>query len=311
MMYARPPTLEEDGELRRMTREASGRVRRRAHRIVLSAPRHAVPAWATRFGMSRATVRFWMRRVDASGPAGWSDEPRRGRPRPLGSHALETRLTMRQDAPQHAGYLATFWTVAMRAWALLHRFGVHLSTRAWRDALRELGRRWGRPRLALPRKVAPANARLPWRIATAVVEAGPEAAILSADASRRQRLPLVRAMGHGVGQHGRLPPPGTTVTRARLGALHLRTGRWGDEGRERLRTDDVLRFLEPLLVASPQGPILLLGDHFSRHTAYAVGQWLPTHPRVHLYSLPTYGSPLKPVERLGLQLKTPLAANRL
>ena len=286
MIYARPLTLEEHGELRRMTREAIGRVSQRAHLILLSAQRHSVPELATLFGMSRATVRFWIRRFDVYGPAGLYDEPRSGRPRKLGSHELEAMLTMLQDDPQHAGYLATFWTIAMLALALLHRLGVHLSPSALRGALRELGLRWGRPRLAMPLKTDPAKARIQWRIAKAVVEAGPEAAILYADESRLQLLPLVRAMWHWVGQQVRIPTPGTKVTRALFGALNMRTGRWVYVVRERLRTDDFLAFLEHLLVAYPQGPILLMVDNFSSHTAHAVGQWLAAHPRVHLYYLP-------------------------
>jgi transposase len=310
MIYARPPTLEEYSELRRMTREAIGRVSQRAHLIVLSAQRQSAPELATLFGMSRATVRFWIRRFDAYGPAGLYDEPRSGRPRKLGSHELETMLTMLQDDPQHAGYLATCWTVAMLALALLHRLRVHLSTSALRDALRELGLRWGRPRLAMPLKVDPAKARSQWLIAQAVVEAGPEAAILYADESRRQLLPLVRAMWHWVGQQVRIPTPGTNVTRALFGALNIRTGRWVYLVRERMRTADFLAFLERLLVAYPQGPILLMVDNFSSHTAQAVGQWRTAHPRVHLYYLPKYCSHLHPVERIWLQLKNTLAANR-
>jgi transposase len=78
-----------------------------------------------------------------------------------------------------------------------------------------------------------------------------------------------------------------------------------------MRTDDVRAFLEHLLVAYPQGPILLIVDNFSSHTAHAVGQWLTAHPRLHLYSLPTYGSHVNPVERIWLQLKNTLAAHRL
>jgi transposase len=311
MIYARPLTLEEHGELRRMTREVIGRVSQRAHLILLSAQRHSVPELATLFGMSRATVRFWIRRFDVYGPAGLYDEPRSGRPRKLGSHELEAMLTMLQDDPQHAGYLATFWTIAMLALALLHRLGVHLSPSALRGALRELGLRWGRPRLAMPLKTDPAKARIQWRIAKAVVEAGPEAAILYADESRLQLLPLVRAMWHWVGQQVRIPTPGTHVTRALFGALNMRTGRWVYVVRERLRTDDFLAFLEHLLVAYPQGPILLMVDNFSSHTAHAVGQWLAAHPRVHLDYLPKYCSHLNPVERIWLQLKNTLAANRL
>ncbi len=51
-----------------------------------------------------------------------------------------------------------------------------------------------------------------------------------------------------VGQHVRLPTPGTKVTRPRFGALHRRTGRWVYVVRERRRTDDFRAFLEHLLV---------------------------------------------------------------
>jgi hypothetical protein len=100
----------------------------------------------------------------------------------------------------------------------------------------------------MPLKVDPAKARLQWLSAKAVVEAGPEAALLSADESRLPRLPLVRAMWPWVGQHVRLPTPDTKVTRARFGALHRRTGRWVYVVRERRRTDDFLAVLAHLLV---------------------------------------------------------------
>ena len=75
MLDARPPTLEEPSELRRMTREALGRVRQRAHLLVRSAPRSTVPVWATRLGRRRATVRGWRRPPACTCPTG----PRMGR----------------------------------------------------------------------------------------------------------------------------------------------------------------------------------------------------------------------------------------
>jgi len=217
----------------------------------------------------------------------------------------------RQDDPQQAGYVATFWTIAMLAVAVIHRLGVPRSASALRGIVRELGLRWGRPRLAMPTKVDPAKARQQWLMAQAVVEAGPEAALLDADASRRHLLPRVRAMWPWVGQPVRLPTPGPKVTRARCGALHMRPGQWVDLVRERMRTIDFLAFLEPLLGAYPAGPLRLIGDHCSRHTAHAVEAWLAVHPRVQWYDLPTYCSPVNPVEGIWLRLKNTLAANRL
>jgi transposase len=311
MIYVRPLADEERTELKRLTRQAIGRVSQRAQLILLSAQRRTVPELAMLFALSRATVRFWIRRFNAHGPAGLYDEPRGGRPRKLGPQGLETMLSMLQDDPRHAGYLATFWTIAMLAQALFHKLGVHLSVSALRVRLRELGLRWGRPRLAMPLKVDPAKARTQWQITKAVLEAGPEAVILYADESRLQLLPLVRAMWHWIGQQVRIPTPGTNVTRALFGALNIRTGQWVYWVRERMRTDDFLAFLDHLLRAYPQGPILLMVDNFSSHTAHAVGRWLSTHSRLHLYYLPKYCSHLNPVERIWRQLKNTVAADRL
>jgi transposase len=90
-----------------MTRQAVGRVSQRAPMILLSIPQRTVPELATLFTMSRASVRFWIRRVNAHGPAGSYDAPRSGRPRQVSPQVLEKIVTMRQDEPRHAGSLAT------------------------------------------------------------------------------------------------------------------------------------------------------------------------------------------------------------
>jgi transposase len=311
MVYARQPTVEERRELQRMIRQAVGRVSQRAQLILLSAQRHPVPELANLFAMSRATVRFWIRRFDRRGPAGLYDDPRSGRPRQVSPHVLETLITMLQADPRHEGYLATFWTVAMLSLALLQRLGVQLSISALRATLQALGLRWRRPRLTMPPKVDPEKTRKQWLMAKALVEAGPEAAILYADESRLQLLPLLRAMWQWAGHQVRVPTPGTNVTRALFGALNIRTGRWVYLVRQRMRTEDFLAFLEHLLVAYPTGPILLIVDNFSSHTAHAVTAWLPAHPRLQLCYLPKYCSHLNPVERIWLRLKNTVAANRL
>lgn len=311
MIYASPPTEGEHIELQRMVRQAIGRVSQRAHLILLSAQRRTVPELASFFDMSRATVRFWIRRFNVHGPAGLYDEPRSGRPRKLGPQVLATLLTMLQNDPRHVGYLATFWTVAMLGVALEHRLGTWFSASTVRGAWHGLGLRWGRPRLAMPLKMDPQKAHKQWVIAKAVVEAGPEAAILYGDESRVQLLPLIRAMWYWVGQQLRIPTPGTNVTRALFGALNIRTGQWVYLVRERRRTADFLAFLEYLLMAYPKGPILLIVDNFSSHTAHAVEAWRAVHPRLQLYYWPKYCSHLNPVERIWLRLKNTLAANRL
>lgn len=311
MIYVRQPSDEEYAELRRMTRQEVGRVSQRAQMILMSAQRRTVPEIARVFDVSRATVRYWIRQFDARGPVGLYDEPRSGRPRKVRPDVIDAMINMLQNDPQQEGYLATFWTVAMLVSALVKRLGVQLSASTVRHTLQCLGLRWGRPRLAMPNKVDPHKAQKQWAITQAVIEAGPEATVLYADESRVQLLPVVRAMWHWVGQQIRVPTPGTNITRTLFGALNIRTGRWVYLIRPRATAEDFVAFLEHLLLAYPAGPLLLIVDNYSSHTARDVRTWLAANPRLHLFYLPTYCSHLNPVERIWRQLKGTLAANRL
>ncbi len=311
MLYARQPTDEERKELKRMTRQEVGRVSQRTQMILLSVRRKTVSEIADIFEVNRATVRFWIHRFNAYGPAGLYDQERSGRPRKVTPEVKETIVKMVQDDPQKEGYLATFWTVAMLVAALTNKLKVTLSPSALRGTLHQIGLRWGRPRLGMPAKLDPEKAQKQWAIAKAVVEASPGAAILYADESRIQLLPLVRAMWHWVGQQIRIPTPGTNVTRVLFGALNIRTGQWTYLVRERMRKEDFVAFLEHLLVIYPSGPIILIVDNFSSHTAHLVRAWLENHPRLQLYYLPKYCSHLNPLEDIWLRLKNKLAANRL
>lgn len=313
MIYVRPPTDAEQVELKHMTRQAIGRVSQRAQMVLLSAQHRSVPEIAAIFSVSRATVRFWLRRFDVHGPPGLRDDPRSGRPRkitPALDHAIEQAL---QTDPQHLDpqYLATCWTSAMLVLLLAAKHAVTVGRTTLRHALQRLEQRWRRPRLTMPRKTDPEKALKQWRIAEAVVTAGPEAAVLYADESRVQTLPLLRAMWQRVGQQVRVPTPGSNTARALFGALHIRTGQWHYLIRQRMRQDDFIALLEYLLTVYPNQPIILIVDNYSSHTAHTVRAWRAAHPRMEVHFLPKYCSHLNPVEPIWLQMKNQVAANRL
>jgi transposase len=311
VIYVRELTEEDRQELKRMTRQAVGRVSQRSQMILLSAHRRTVPEIATIFEVSEATVRFWIDRFNAEGPDGLDDEPRSGRPPKVSGQVNETIKQLIGEDPKYEGYLATFWTVAMMVLALVTKLGVRLSASTVRGAFHHLDLRWGRPRLAMPRKVDPDKAAKQWAIVQAVIEAPPTAPILYADESRVQLLPLLRAMWHWVGQQVRIPTPGTNVTRAVFGALNITTGQWTYLIRERMKAPDFLAFLDHLLEVYPAVPIILIVDNYSNHTAHIVNDWLVEHPRIRLLFLPKYCSHLNPVEPIWLRLKDKVAANRL
>jgi transposase len=218
-----------------------------------------------------------------------------------------------EEDPQrvHASFLATFWTIPMLMLALVRRFKVGVCANTVRHALRRLGRCWGRPRLAMPRKPDPQPREKQWALVKAVVDAGPEAVVLSEDESRLQTLPLLRAMWHWRGQQIRVPTPGSNTARAIFGALDIRTGQWVYRLREPMRKEDFIAFLEELLGVYPTQTILLIVDNYSSHPAHAVDDWLRNHPRVPLPLLPKYCSHLNPVESIWLRMKNEIAATRL
>ncbi len=313
MIYVRPLTDEEQTELKRMTRREVGRVSQRAQMILLSAQHRAVPDIATLFAVSRATVRFWIRRFDVAGPHGLRDDPRSGRPRKLTALAEATlERALHQDPAQvNASFLATMWTTAMLTLLLLHHLDLTVGQSTVRMALHRMGVRWRRPRLAMPHTTDPEKADKQWRIAEAVIAAGPQTVVLYADESRVSILPLVRAMWQWVGQQGRIPTPGTNATRTLFGAVQLHTGQWTYLVRERMRAVDFIAFLEHRLDVYAAQPIILIVDNYGSHTAKTVTPWVAAHPQVRLFFLPKYCSHLNPVEAIWRQLKQQLAANRL
>jgi transposase len=311
MIYVRMPSAEERQELKRMTRQEIGRVSQRAQMILLSAQHRTVPEIACIFAVEYKTVRKWLRRFNTHGPAGLYDASRSGRPCKLTEPVRDQLVELVQQDPERSGYLATFWTIAMLALALTEKLRVSLSISTIRQALHQAKLAWGRPRLAMPAKTDPEKAPKQWAIAQAVIEAGPAAAVLYADESRIELLPLLRAMWHRVGQQIRVPTPGSNQTRNLFGALNIRTGQWTYLVREHMYKEDFVAFLEHLLTVYTTGPIILIVDNYSSHTAGLVKDWLAEQSRLQLFYLPKYCSHLNPVENIWLRLKGQIAANRL
>lgn len=313
MIYVRSLTPAEADELRSMTRHEIGRVSQRAQLILVSAQQVGVPELARLFACSGATVRFWIRRFEAAGPDGLRDAPRAGRPRTVTPAVEATLSTLLQQDPQRSdrSFLATCWTTAMLVLFCTTRLHLTVSRSTIRSALHRLGVRWRRPRLAMPRTPDPHKAAKQWAIAAAVVGATPDTAIVYADESRMQTLPLIRAMWQTRGQHVRVPTPGTNRALTLFGALNLRTGRWDDILRQRMQADDFLLFLTYLLMCYRDHPLIVIVDNYSSHTARKVRAWVTNEPRLTLLFLPTHCAHLNPVERIWLQLKNTIAPNRL
>lgn len=294
-------------ELRRLARQAIGRVSERVHFVLLSDQGKTVPEIASLFGYSAETVYTWLQRYEQAGVQGLIDQPRSGRPK---SEPYLTAMVQAQpsQSPRCFGYLAACWTVALLVWHLAQRFKVSVSPSTLRRALDRADFVWGRPKLVLAKRSDPdAPAKLA-RLETVLAE--PEATLIAADECEMHLLPLLRAMWHRRGQQPKVVTPGQNRKRPIFGGVNLRTGAWHYQLTSRKRGVEFIAFLTELVQAYPTGPIYVLIDNASIHTSKAVLKWVATQPRLELIYLPTYmGHKLNPTEKVWWDLKDTIAAN--
>jgi hypothetical protein len=210
----------------------------------------------------------------------------------------------------------TCWTVRLLATFLAARFHLCLSPSTVRRSLKAMGWRWARPRLApagiLRRKRDPETAtRLAAIQAAARQAACGLAHLLYCDECDLHLVPVVRAMWMK-GERVRIPTPGTNARHAFFGALDAATGvfHWADHDRK--LAVHFVAFLDQVVAVYATGPIYLVLDSASTHTAKVVQRWLLAHPRVEVLWLPKYAAhDVNPAERIWGLMKDQVAANRL
>ena len=114
-------------ELRRVSRQAVGRVALRAQMVLLSDRGFAVARIAAIHDCGCDVVRTWLHRYARAGMAGLADEPRSGRPPkdPLARHIVDAQAG---QSPECSGHVQTCWTVRLLAAFLAARFRLRLSS---------------------------------------------------------------------------------------------------------------------------------------------------------------------------------------
>jgi transposase len=309
MHFVRPLADDERRVLHGLARSEVGRVSERIRMVLLSGRGYAVPQIAAIFECDEATVRTWLGRFEAEGVEGLRDRPRSGRPRPADAGARDTIGHTLAQPPSACGYVAGYWTVAMLTAYLATTHGLALGCTTVRRTLHALGYRWRRPRHVLRRD--PAARAAMERIAGRILGA-PTAAVLALDECDVHLLPVLRALWTRRGEQVRVPTPGGNRKRSVFGALDLETGAWHYAVTTRKRAVEFVAFLEQVLAAYPERPVLVALDNASIHTAKAVRTWAVAHPQVELLYLPAYsGHKENPVEKVWWRLKDKVAGNRL
>jgi len=184
---------------------------------------------------------------------------------------------------------------------LRQRFRIRVSRSTLRRALPLADFVWGRPKLILPQRRDPAEDA---KVAHLIE-------ILAEDECDMMLLPILRATWHRRGEQPRVLTPGQNRKRPIFGTVNLRTDVWHYRLTDRKRSVEFIAALTSLLTACPDDRLYVLVDNGSIHTSKAVQQWLQTHERLQLVSLPSYaGHKYNPTEKIWWHLKDAISANR-
>ena len=295
-------------ELRRLARAAVGRISERAHFVLLSDQGKSVPEIGVLMGYSAQAVYPWLERYRQHGVAGLYDEPRSGRPRNEPYLAAIVQAQMGQPPPNF-GYPEAGWTVDGLLRHLRQRFRISVSRATLRRAVPAAGFVWGRPKLILPQHRDPEAAAKIASLTTVLADA--TAIVLAEDECDMMLLPILRATWHRRGEQPKVPTPGQNRKRPIFGTVNLRTGAWHYRLTDRKRSVEFIAALHEVLTAYPEERIYMLVDNGSIHTSKAVQQWLKTHERLQLVSLPSYaGHKYNPTEKIWWHLKDAISGNR-
>lgn len=305
--HVRPLTAEERQELEEFVWSSVWRIARRGRAVLLSDQGFTIPQLATIFDVNERTIRNWLDAYEAEGIKGLEEAPRSGRPRRTTPEQDDCIAQVVEKGTATLGCLMTVWTVVSLC-AHLVGLGIQISPSTLRRRLHELGFRWRRPRLAVMRRDPQGRVRMQ-RIAQAIFNATPDTHILVGDETKVQHLPLLRAMWMRIAKQFRIPTPEDNCFFYIFGVLNILTGGLTYAFSNKQNRFTFIEFLEQILVAYPTGPIILILDNATYHTARDVLKWLEKHPRLRVLWLPRYAPELNPVDRIWWYLKQKVVAN--
>jgi transposase len=310
----------ETWQLRELTRTAVGRVALRALMVLWRAEGLTTLQIGERLDCHRETVSLWLERYRTLGIEGLHDEPRSGRPPSLDAAARQQVEAALDHPPPEEEQPRACWTLAALHPVCQSLARAPCCRETLRRAVHALGFRFRRPRLwAHQQDPASFEKQLLVELAKAQAQeraAGPSedgaspVHFLYADASDHQLLAVLRAMWMRIGQQVRIQTPPRNGRWTLFGSLNILTGQFCWQAYEKAITATFLEFLAYLLVAYPQGDVLLVVDRASYHTSRATVAWLKAHPRLLLLYLPSRRPDLNPVERIWAPLKEAVSANR-
>lgn len=313
-------TVLQAGELRELTRVASGRVALRALMVLWRAEGLSQSEIAQRLACHRDTVSLWLERYRTLGLAGLEDEARSGRPPTFDPDTQAQLETVVDHPPPETAGPTACWTLAHLRTLFLPVTARPFCTETLRRTLHALGFRWKRPRWwahsedpeYFEKQFLVELARERTREqATQAREPHPSPVhFFYLDASDHKLLAVIRNMWMRVGQQLRINTPPQNGGWTVFGALEAIRGTFHWQATEKAETTTFIAFLTHLLACYPDAVLLIALDNAKYHKSKELVAWLKQQPRLLLLYLPKRAPELNPIELLWRPLKAAVSANR-
>ncbi len=157
VLTVRALTAEEATQVERLARSrtAAARLVERAKMVQLAREGQRVPAIARSLGVTEATVRLWVKRVNADGPDGLRDAPRSGRPPTYTAEEVGAVVAAALTDPEDLGLPFACWTLDRLAAYMNEERGIAIRRSRIDELLQAEGLRWRRQETWFGERVDP------------------------------------------------------------------------------------------------------------------------------------------------------------
>lgn len=157
-LFVRPLTAKEERELLRLRRQPpNARVYQRVVAVQLSSEGYTCQAVGEIVGRDPSTVYRWLVRFNERGIEGLTPGKSPGRPPKAGAQVQGTLVEAVQQNPRDLGYRFTRWTAALLAEHVHRTEHVDLCSETVNKVLRQMGYRYGCPKLDLKHRQDPSE----------------------------------------------------------------------------------------------------------------------------------------------------------
>jgi len=260
---------------------------------------------AAAYGTTRSTIHRWLARFHSEGNEGLNRRAVSGRPRKLTEVDSAGLKKIVLSPASEYGFETDFWTTRRLIQVLRSEYGAIVSKQTMMRRLHEAGLTYQKPErqyfeLSEEEREAWRRSELP-KIRRAVRKY--QAILYFEDEAN---ISLTALLGKTWAPRGKTPKQAVTGSHGGISAMSAitRSGqlifRLHDK---RIKSEEVIDFLEQMLKHHSRRHLVVVMDQAPPHTSQRTMEFIASHPRLHVFHLPTYSPDWNPDEQVWNHLK--------